>query len=187
MNKETDKQLRQLADKYGDLSSSRENLLLTLNSIGDAVIATDINGYVNYLNLVAEKLTGWTLDDALNKPLSDVFHIVNAHTKEPAFNPVKQVLESGQVVGLANHTQLIARDGTEYHIADSAAPIKDSNGDVIGVVLIFRDVSSEYAVRIALEESENRTETCLKMQRFPSGMKIFQKFTRHWICYAWKA
>ena len=156
MNKKTDKQLRQLEDKYGELSSSRENLLVTLNSIGDAVIATDINGYVNYLNLVAEKLTGWTLEDALNRPLADVFHIVNAQTKEPAFNPVKQVLKNAQVVGLANHTQLIARDGTEYHIADSAAPIKDSNGHVIGVVLVFRDVSDEYAVRMALEESENR-------------------------------
>ncbi|MFV9616515.1 MAG: PAS domain S-box protein, partial [Gammaproteobacteria bacterium] len=156
MNKETIKQLKQLEDKYGELSSSRENLLVTLNSIGDAVIATDINGDVNYLNLVAEKLTGWTLEDALNKPLADVFHIVNAQTKEPAFNPVKQVLENGQVVGLANHTQLIARDGAEYHIADSAAPIKNSNGQIIGVVLVFRDVSSEYAVRTALEESENR-------------------------------
>ena len=156
MKQEADKQLRQLEDKYGELSSSRENLLVTLNSIGDAVIATDINGCVNYLNLVAENLTGWKLEDALNKPLTDVFHIVNAQTKETAFNPVKQVLENGQVVGLANHTQLIARDGAEYHIADSAAPIKDSNGHVIGVVLVFRDVSSEYAVRIALEESENR-------------------------------
>ena len=156
MNKETDKQLKQLEDKYGELSSSRENLLVTLNSIGDAVISTDISGYINYMNLVAEKLTGWTIEDALNKPLTDVFNIVNAQTQEPAFNPVKQVLENGQVVGLANHTQLIAKDGTEYHIADSAAPIKDINGHVIGVVLVFRDVTSEYAVRIALEESENR-------------------------------
>ena len=156
MNKETGKQLRQLEDKYGELSSSRENLLVTLNSIGDAVIATDINGCVNYLNLVAENLTGWKLEDALNKPLADVFHIVNVQTKEPVHNPVKQVLENGQVVGMANHTQLIARDGAEYHIADSASPIKDNNGHVIGVVLVFRDVSSEYAVRIALEESENR-------------------------------
>ena len=156
MKQKSDNQLRQLEDKYGELSSSRENLLVTLNSIGDAVIATDINGCINYLNLVAENLTGWKLEDALNKPLADVFHIVYAQTKEPVPNPVKQVLENGQVVGVANHTQLIARDGAEYHIADSAAPIKDNYGHVIGVVLVFRDVSSEYAVRIALEESESR-------------------------------
>ena len=156
MKQETGNQLRQLEDKYGELSCSSENLLVTLNSIGDAVIATDINGCVNYLNLVAENLTGWTLEDALNKPFADVFDFVNAQTKEPVPDPVKQVLENGQVVGMANHTQLIARDGAEYHIADSASPIKDSNGNVIGVVLVFRDVGSEYAVRIALEESENR-------------------------------
>ena len=156
MKKEADKLLKQLEEKNGELSSSKENLLVTLNSIGDAVISTDVRGCINYMNLVAETLTGWRLDEALNKPLTEVFHIVNAHTKEPAFNTVKQVLENGQIVGLANHTQLIARNGAQYHIADSAAPIKNSSGDVIGVVLIFRDVSSEYAVRIALEESENR-------------------------------
>ncbi len=156
LKQETGNQLRQLEDKYGELSSSSENLLVTLNSIGDAVIATDINGCVNYLNLVAENLTGWTLEDALNKPLADVFHIVNAQTKEPVPDSVKQVLANVQFVGMANHTQLIARDGAKYHIANSASPIKDSNGHVIGVVLVFRNVSSEYAVRIALEESENR-------------------------------
>ncbi len=136
------------------LRRSEENLRTTLNSIGDAVMATDIKGAISRMNPVAEKLSGWTLKEAQGKPLAEVFHIINANTRQPAVNPVTQVLKSGKSVGLANHTMLIAKDGTEYQIADSAAPIRDSDGNITGVVLVFRDVSEAYQVRQALRESE---------------------------------
>lgn len=120
---------------------------ITLRSIGDGVIATDAQGRIELLNPVAEALTGWTNEEARGKLLEEVFHIVNEQTRAPAENPVVRVLHEGLVVGLANHTLLIARDGTERPIADSAAPIRDEEGDVIGVVLVFRDQTEERAVR----------------------------------------
>jgi len=93
------------------------------------------------MNPVAANLTGWAVEEAKGKPLTEVFHIVNAQTKKHVANPVKKVLEKGEIVGLANHTMLIAKDATEYQIADSAAPIRDSEGNVSGVVLVFRDVT----------------------------------------------
>jgi len=136
------------------LRKSEESLYTTLNSIGDAVIATDTDGNITLMNPVAEKLTGWTLEEARGKPLTKIFHIVNTQTKEPTVNPVKRVLESGEIVGLANHTALIARDGTEYQIADSGAPIRDDNGNISGVVLVFRDVSELYVKEQKLRENE---------------------------------
>jgi PAS domain S-box-containing protein len=123
-----------------ELAAERERLRITLASIGDAVISTDAGGRVAYLNGVAEALTGWSTA-AAGRPLSDVFHIVNEQTRQPAENPALQALREGVVVGLANHTVLIARDGTERPIDDSAAPMLDESGAPVGVVLVFRDVS----------------------------------------------
>lgn len=137
------------------LRQQRKWLQVTLASIGDAVAATDIQGQVTFLNPVAESLTGWSQADAQGLPLSEVFQIVNEYTREVVENPVSKVLRLGQIVGLANHTILIARDGTERPIDDSAAPIRDAQGKIIGVVLVFRDVTEKRTAENALHR---RTE-----------------------------
>jgi PAS domain S-box-containing protein len=121
----------------------RELLQITLGSIGDAVIATDVEGRITYLNAVAESLTGWTRPEALGQPLDSVFRIVNEDTRRPVDNPAAKALRVGVVVGLANHAVLIQRDGRECPIDDSAAPIRDELGQVSGCVLVFRDVSAQ--------------------------------------------
>lgn len=118
-----------------------ELLRVTLASIGDAVIATDSQSRVTTLNLVAEQLTGWTHDEAVGQPLDTVFRIVNEQTRQPVENPATRALREGVIVGLANHTLLIAKDGTEHPIDDSAAPIRYREGQVVGCVLVFRDVT----------------------------------------------
>jgi PAS domain S-box-containing protein len=124
-------------------AESREVLRVTLRSIGDAVITTDVDGKVSYLNAVAETVTGWTQKDAAGCPLEAVFRIVNETTRTPVENPALRALREGVTVGLANHTVLIRRDGTECPIDDSAAPIMDEHGNVSGCVLIFRDVTKQ--------------------------------------------
>ncbi|HEB78907.1 MAG TPA: bacteriohemerythrin [Rhodospirillales bacterium] len=126
---------------------SEESLRTTLNSIGDAVIATDISGNIILMNPIAEALTGYKLEEAVGEHLDQIFHIVNAKTRKPAFSPVDTVLAKGKIVGLANHTTLIAKDGAEYQIADSASPIRDNANNITGVVLVFRDVTEDYAIR----------------------------------------
>jgi PAS domain S-box-containing protein len=121
----------------------REVFRVTLRSIGDAVITTDIEGRVTYVNEVAEALTGWSHDEALGEPLERVFKIVNEVTRAPVENPATRALRQGVVVGLANHTVLIKKDGSECPIDDSAAPIRNEVGDVSGCVLIFRDVTAQ--------------------------------------------
>jgi PAS domain S-box-containing protein len=121
----------------------RERLRITLASIGDAVIVTDTHGRVTTMNAVAESLTGWTQNDAEGHPLDAVFHIVNEHSREPVENPAKRALREGVIVGLANHTVLIAKNGTQRPIDDSAAPIRDGRGIVSGCVLVFRDVTGK--------------------------------------------
>jgi PAS domain S-box-containing protein len=118
-----------------------ETLRVTVHSIGDAVIATDTRGHVTSLNAVAESLTGWTHAEAVGQPLNTVFRIVNEDTRQPVENPAAKALLEGTIVGLANHTVLIRRDGVEYPIDDSAAPIRDAQGQVSGCVLVFRDVT----------------------------------------------
>ena len=118
-----------------------ELLQVTLRSIGDAVITTDVQGHITNLNSVAESLTGWTRGDALGQPLDAVFRIVNEETRRPVENPATKALREGIVVGLANHTVLIQKDGRECPIDDSAAPITDERGQVAGCVLIFRDIT----------------------------------------------
>ena len=128
------------------LRLSERWLSTTLRSIGDAVIATDDRGRVKFMNGVAETLTGWPEDEAEGRELVEVFDIVNEDTREPSENPVARTLREGVVVGLANHTVLISRNGSERPIADSAAPIRDDGGAVSGVVMVFRDTSEERRV-----------------------------------------
>ena len=136
------------------LRRSEQNLAVTLNSIGDAVLATDIDGRVARLNPVAEQLMGWTQAEALGRPVSEVLWIINESTRAPAVIPVTRVLATGEVHGLANHTRLIARDGSEHPISASAAPIRDNDGTILGVVLVFRDVTAEQNALRALHDSE---------------------------------
>lgn len=128
------------------VTESREVFRITLSSIGDAVITTDIEGRVTYLNGVAEKLTGWSQSEAQGQPLERVFHIVNEGSRQQVENPAIRALRQGVVVGLANHTILIRKDGTECPIDDSAAPIRNERGFVSGCVLIFRDVTAQRLV-----------------------------------------
>jgi PAS domain S-box-containing protein len=132
---------------------SEESLAVTLHSIGDAVLVTDTTGQITRMNRVAERLTGWAQDEARGHPIEEVFRILNEKTRAPAAIPVTNVLTTGEIHGLANHTILIARDGTEHAIADSAAPVRDGNGPVLGVVLVFRDVSDERAAEISLAKT----------------------------------
>jgi PAS domain S-box-containing protein len=143
------------------LAAQQEWFRVTLASIGDAVIATDAAGCVSYMNAAAETLTGWRLLEATGRRLEDVFHIVSETTREPVENPVAMVMRSGQVVGLANHTVLICRDGIERPIADSGSPIRDSEGRILGVVLVFRDVTAERQAEEALAEQREWLETTL--------------------------
>ena len=135
---------------------SEQNLSITLHSIGDGVIATDRFGRIDRMNPVAIKLCGWHEDEIQGKPLSEVFNILNADTRAPVPNPVEKVIERGEIVGLANHTVLVAKDGREYQIADSAAPIKDKRGEITGVVLVFSDVTEKYKSEQLLEQSKER-------------------------------
>lgn len=125
------------------LRRSEQNLAVTLNSIGDAVMATDTAGNITRMNRVAEQLSGWPVKEALGRPIGDVFRIIHEFTREPAVIPVSRALASGEIQALANHTVLICRDGKERAIADSAAPIRDPQGVILGVVLVFRDVSEQ--------------------------------------------
>lgn len=136
--------------------ASEERFFTTLASIGDAVIATCENGKITYLNHVAEELTGWKLRDALNRPIKEVFHIINEHTRNEVESPVNLVLGKGMIVGLANHTILIRKDGTEVPIDDSGAPIHGRDGMIQGVVLVFRDITERKKSEEQLREREER-------------------------------
>ncbi len=149
---------RALREREERLAEEKERLAVTLRSIGDAVIVTDIEGAVTLINRVAEKHTGWTLQEALGRQLSEVFHIVNEKTRKRCENPVEKVIKQGIIVGLANNTALIRRDGSEIIIEDSAAPIRDKNSVTIGVVLVFRDVT----------EAKKMEEELLKIEKLES-------------------
>src|SRR5205814_2227469 len=137
-------------------------LQVTLASIGDAVIATGTQGRVTFLNGVAELLTGWRQTDAQGKDLQEVFNIVNETTRAPAENPVARVLNEGKVVGLANHTVIIAKGGTERPIDDSAAAIRDDKGNLIGVVMVFRDITERKEAQDELQKSRDQLEIILQ-------------------------
>jgi PAS domain S-box-containing protein len=141
------------------LASEKEWFRTTLASIGDAVITTDPAGKVTFVNPVAEQLTGWSNGEAVGLAIGQVFPILNEQTRQPAENPVARVLEEGHIVGLANHTALVTRDGKLIPIEDSAAPIRDSSGVTLGVVMVFHDVTEKRAAETALRESEARERT----------------------------
>jgi PAS domain S-box-containing protein len=143
------------------LAAQREWYRVTLASIGDAVIASDHEGRVTFMNAVAERLTGWSQADAMSRPLSDVFPIINEETRAPVENPTEKVLRSGAIVALANHTVLIGRSGQEWPIDDSAAPILDDAGNILGVVLVFHDVTEQRRAHEALARQRERFETTL--------------------------
>ena len=159
IQEETNKQLQQA---NVTLQVSEEKLAVTLNSIGDAVIATDAEGHVTLLNPLAEQLTGWTQAEATGRPVDEIFHIINQETRQPATIPVKETLAHGTIQGLANHTVLIARNGSECAIADSCAPIRDRDGQVIGAVLVFRDVTERRKIEIGLEKTRKELEIIKK-------------------------
>jgi PAS domain S-box-containing protein len=140
------------------LREERERYRVTLTSIGDAVIATDARERVTFLNQVAEQLTGWDMGTALGRPLEEVFRIVNEGTREPVPSPALRVLKEGVVAGLSNHTILIAKDGTERPLDDSAAPIRSPEGNVVGMVLVFRDITERKKVEDALKEVDRRKD-----------------------------
>jgi two-component system, cell cycle sensor histidine kinase and response regulator CckA len=142
--REQKKHYRELYRSESSLRAIVERHSITLKAIGDAVIATDARGRVELLNPVAERLTGWSVEEARGRPLEEVFRIVNEKTRAEVENPVARVLREGVVVGLANHTLLIAKDGVERPIADSGAPMRADDGTIIGVVLVFRDQSVEW-------------------------------------------
>jgi PAS domain S-box-containing protein len=138
------------------LRQQREYLRVTLTSIGDAVLVTDIAGIVTFVNPVAESLTGWPEDEVLGRPARSVFRIINEKTREPGEDIIARVLREKQTIALANHTALLARDGREIPIEDSAAPIRDAAGAVSGVVLVFHDATAKRRAQEALRESEER-------------------------------
>lgn len=152
---------------YDALVRSDAQLRATLYSIGDAVIATDAKGRVAMLNPVAERLTGWREDEARGKPLAEVFRIVNEETRAPVPDPVARVLREGTVIGLANHTLLLARDGREIPIADAGAPIFDARGKIIGAVLVFRDQTTERAAQRAVQDARAYAESIVATARDP--------------------
>jgi PAS domain S-box-containing protein len=145
---------RKRAEEAKAVADEKERLAVTLRSIGDGVITTDIQSNVVIINKVAELLCGWTQSEALGKPITSVFNIINESTRKPQENPVEKVLSTGRIFELANHTLLIARDGTERIIADSGAPIKDKNSKTIGVVLVFRDMTEKQKVSDTMQRAQ---------------------------------
>lgn len=138
------------------LQDREQNLAITLDSIGDAVIVTDAQGKITRMNPVAEQLTGWVLGEAKGQSVKAVFPIIDATTREDIENPIEKVLATGETVYLSNHTTLISKDGAEYQIADSAAPIRNKDNDILGMVLVFNDVTEQYQLREARSDSEER-------------------------------
>lgn len=155
------------------LRASERRWATTLSSIGDAVIATDINGRITFMNAAAEALTGWIFFEAENKPIAEVFDIINEHTRQKAENPVLSVLKQGIVVGLANHTILIRKDKTEIFIDDSGAPIKDEAGKITGVVLIFRDITEQKQLEEAVIYERDKLNNILNSME--DGVYIVDK------------
>ncbi|RFC36259.1 MAG: PAS domain S-box-containing protein [Candidatus Nitrotoga sp. LAW] len=143
------------------LRIEEENIAVTLSSIGDAVLSTDIDGRVTRLNYVAEQLTGWTHAEAAGHCVNEILHIINHKTREPMVIPISDALAKGVFHNLTSNKILIARNGNEYPITDSCAPIRNREGSVIGLVVVFRDVTEEYAAQAALCDSTTRLETII--------------------------
>ncbi len=156
---ETKQQARTRSRSVKAIGESEEWLFTTLESIGDAVIATDATGLIVFMNTVAVSLTGWNEAEAQGRDCREVFHIVNESTRHETESPVTKVIRDGVISGLANHTILIARDGTEHNIDDSGSPIRDKVGSLIGVVLIFRDVTERRKSEQTRQEQQEILQT----------------------------
>lgn len=156
---------------FKKLFQSKEEFKTTVYSIGDGVIITDNLGRIRNMNPVAENLTGWKEEDALDKNIEEVFKIINYETRNKVANPVDNVIKEGVVVGLANHTLLISKNGKEFPIADSGAPVFDDDGELNGIVLVFRDQTEEYFYRRELEQSNNLYK--LMFEANPQPMWIY--------------
>jgi len=152
------------------LQQREQDLAITLNSIGDAVITTDDKGCVTRMNPVAEQLVGWSLQQAHGKPVKTIFPIIDAATRESIENPVDKVIATGETVSLSNHTTLISRDGTEYQIADSAAPIRNGDDSILGMVLIFNDVTEQYKLRQAAIRNKKNLQNI--MDSMPAAVYV---------------
>jgi PAS domain S-box-containing protein len=148
-----------------DLREQAESFRTTLSSIGDAVLTTDTQGRVTFMNEVAEEFSGWTLEEARQRPIDAVLRLINESTREPAANPIALVLEEGRRLDLANDTCLIARDGTVRPIEDSAAPIRDDTGAIVGAVMVFHDVTERRRAERAARESEEKLRFALEAAR----------------------
>ena len=173
-----------------ELLIAKERVQVTMDSIGDAVMTTDAYGQVEYLNPVAEKLTGWSLEEARGHSLHSVFHIINEETRKPVLDPVARCISNGKIIGLANHTVLISRSGREYAIQDSAAPILGKNGEILGVVLVFNDVTearhlalqaTHQAAHDALTGLVNRREFEVRLEEALRSAK--DRGIEHSLCY----
>ena len=177
LRKRAEKALR---ENEAETRRQKELLAVTLASIGDAVIATDIQGRVTFLNGEAERLTGWKSAQAVAQPLERIFKIVNEQTRQPVESPVEKALRLGITVGLANHSLLIAKDGRENPIDDSAAPIRQADGTVCGAVLVFRDITERKQAERELRENEERQKVALAVkaerQRFNEVLNMLPAY-----------
>ena len=182
---------RQLVRYAAELSEQREWFKVTLTSVGDAVIATGEDGHVQFMNPVAERLTGWSATESAGRHLDEVFQIINEDTRQTVESPVTRVLREGVVIGLANHTLLISRDGTEYPIEDSGAPIFDERGRIRGVVLVFMDATAKLHEARKLRQSEERfrlmADAAPVMIWISGRDRLFTWFNKQWVDFVGRA
>ncbi len=185
--------LREMEERQrleASLFAEKELAQVTLQSIGDAVITTNAQGNVRFFNPIAEQLTGWKAHEAKGLPLSTVFEIVNEVTRKPVENPIDKALLQKRIVGLASHTILIARDGTEYAIENSAAPIRDCQGQIIGAVIVFHDVteSRNLARQLSWEASHDALTGLINRREFEQRLieaiaSVQDSNHQHAFCY----
>ncbi len=178
---------RQMEDT---LFEEKELAQVTLRSIGDAVITTNIDAQIEFLNPIAENLTGWRMEDAIGRDLVDVFRVINEDSREPVVDPVARCLKEGCVVGLANHSILIRRDGSEFSIDDSAAPIRNRKGEIIGTVLVFHDITEErrLSLQVAHDATHDSLTGLVNRREFERRLEWALKSTKerdlsHVLCY----
>ena len=163
-----------------DLLSARDLLKTTLASIGDAVIATDAEGRITFTNPVADELSGWRSEAVLGRPVDEVLVLVREDTGMKIENPIREALRSGRIVGLVNHTVLVSKDGTLVPLDDSASPIRDANGRVIGGVLVFRDISERRKAERDLAAAYKQLETqAAELRRSNEDLSQFAYVASH--------
>ena len=181
---ETKQQARRHIRSTAAIGESEEWLFTTLQSIGDAVIATDARGFIVFMNAVATQLTGWSAEDAQGQDCRVVFRIVNESTRFETESPVDKVMRDGRIAGLANHTILIAKEGTEHSIDDSGSPIRDREGLLTGVVLIFRDITDRRKAELTIVEQQQILQSLL--DHLPVIVTFFDEEGRFkWVNREW--